>query len=89
MKNNIKYNKKNHLSNDEFDSNKIKIRVTTFIDLDIIEKLKEEAKSTGRKYQTLLNEKLRQYVLENETIHTTLNNLDKRLSLVERKIIGG
>jgi uncharacterized protein (DUF4415 family) len=89
MKTNIKYSRKNHLSDDEFDSNKIKIRVTTFIDLDIIEKLKQEAKSTGKKYQTLLNEKLRQYVLEDETIQTTLTNLDKRLSLVEKKIIGG
>jgi len=86
MKNNITYGKKDRLSDDEFDSKRTKIRVTTFIDLDIIEKLKEEAKSTGKKYQTLLNEKLRQYVFEEETNQTTLSNLDKRLSSVEKRL---
>lgn len=41
-----------------------KIRVNTFIDLDIYEALNEEAERTGQKYQTLLNKYLRAAVLK-------------------------
>lgn len=41
-----------------------KIRVNTFIDLDIYEALNEEADRTGQKYQTLLNKYLRAAVLK-------------------------
>lgn len=42
----------------------VKIRVNTFIDLDIYEALNNEADSTGQKYQTLLNKYLRAAVLK-------------------------
>lgn len=42
----------------------VKIRVNTFIDLDIYEALNEEADRTGQKYQTLLNKYLRAAVLK-------------------------
>ena len=42
----------------------VKVRVNTFIDLDIYEALNEEAESTGQKYQTLLNKYLRAAVLK-------------------------
>jgi uncharacterized protein (DUF4415 family) len=42
----------------------VKIRVNTFIDLDIYEALNEEADETGQKYQTLLNKYLRAAVLK-------------------------
>ncbi|WP_408097976.1 hypothetical protein ACJVC5_03360 [Peredibacter sp. HCB2-198] len=42
----------------------IKIRVNTFIDLDIYDALHEEADRTGQKYQTLLNKYLRAAVLK-------------------------
>lgn len=41
-----------------------KIRVNTFIDLDIYEALNDEAEETGQKYQTLLNKYLRAAVLK-------------------------
>lgn len=41
-----------------------KIRVNTFIDLDIYEALNDEADRTGQKYQTLLNKYLRAAVLQ-------------------------
>jgi len=41
-----------------------KIRVNTFIDLDIYEALHDEADRTGAKYQTLLNKYLRAAVLK-------------------------
>jgi hypothetical protein len=42
----------------------VKIRVNTFIDLDIYEALNDEADETGQKYQTLLNKYLRAAVLK-------------------------
>lgn len=42
----------------------VKIRVNTFIDLDIYEALNDEADRTGQKYQTLLNKYLRAAVLQ-------------------------
>jgi uncharacterized protein (DUF4415 family) len=42
----------------------VKIRVNTFIDLDIYEALNEEADKSGQKYQTLLNKYLRAAVLK-------------------------
>ncbi len=87
--NKLKYSKKDKLVEDEFDKKNTKIRITTFIDIDLIEKLKEEASQTGKKYQTLLNEKLRQILMEEEKIKTTLFNLDKRLKIVEKRIKAG
>jgi uncharacterized protein (DUF4415 family) len=42
----------------------VKMRVNTFIDLDIYEALNDEADRTGQKYQTLLNKYLRAAVLK-------------------------
>ncbi len=42
----------------------VKVRVNTFIDLDIYEALNDEADRTGQKYQTLLNKYLRAAVLK-------------------------
>lgn len=80
------YSKKDKLSNDEFDKKNTKIRITTFIDIDLLERLKEEAALTGKRYQTLLNEKLREILLEEETIKSTLSDINKRLSNVENRI---
>jgi uncharacterized protein (DUF4415 family) len=41
-----------------------KIRVNTFIDLDIYEALNFEAEKSGQKYQTLLNKYLRAAILQ-------------------------
>ena len=40
----------------------IKIRISTMLDEDVLLKLKEIAKDTGAKYQTLLNAVLRSFV---------------------------
>ena len=42
----------------------VKMRVNTFIDLDIYEALNDEADRTGQKYQTLLNKYLRAAVFK-------------------------
>jgi len=90
MKNNkIIYSKEDKLSMDEFEKKNTKVRITTFIDIDVLEQLKEEAATTGKKYQTLLNEKLREIVLEEETIKSTLSDINKRLTKVEKRIKAG
>ena len=89
VNNKIVYSKKDKLSEDEFEKKNTKVRITTFIDVDIVEKLKEEAAVSGKKYQTLLNEKLREMVLEEETIKSTLSDINKRLTKVEKRIKAG
>jgi uncharacterized protein (DUF4415 family) len=42
----------------------VKIRVNTFIDLDIYDALNAEAETSGEKYQTLLNKYLRAVVFK-------------------------
>ena len=52
---------KYNLEKDEFAPRNTKIRITTFIDGDIVNSLKDLAKSKGIKYQTALNSILRSY----------------------------
>ena len=46
---------------DEFEPRKVKVRVTTLIDQDILIKLKEFASKKGDKYQSVLNSLLRSF----------------------------
>ena len=46
----------------EFEPRNVKVRVTTMIDLDVLQKLKKIAQSKKQKYQTLLNQMLRSFV---------------------------
>ena len=90
MKNkNIAYSKNDKLSIDEFEKENTKVRITTFIDIDLLERLKEEATDAGKKYQTLLNEKLRETLFEEATIKSTLSDINKRLTNVEKRIKAG
>lgn len=55
-----------------------KIRVTTYLDKDVLEALKELASKSGGKYQTVLNQMLRQIVFdEATTIVDRLRKLEK------------
>ncbi|HMB01790.1 MAG TPA: BrnA antitoxin family protein [Spirochaetota bacterium] len=83
---NIKYGKTDILSKNEFDTKNTKIRITTFIDLDILNALKSEADKNGKKYQTLLNEKLRHALFDENNIHDEIMKLAKRLSKIEKKV---
>jgi uncharacterized protein (DUF4415 family) len=47
---------------DAFESRNVKMRVTAFIDEDIIDGLKKRATAKGTKYQTLMNQLLREAV---------------------------
>ena len=82
-KKNINYGKKDLLNKDEFTSENVKVRITTYIDLDIIEALKAEAKKTKQKYQTILNKKLRESMLKEEDVYSSLHALEERVGKVE------
>jgi hypothetical protein len=44
------------------DPREVKVRISTFVDGDVLKKLKMHAQKGGLKYQTLLNSVLRKYV---------------------------
>lgn len=55
-----------------------KIRVTTYLDKDVLEALKELAAKSGGKYQTVLNQMLRRIVFdEAKTITDRLRKLEE------------
>ena len=72
---NIKYGTVD-LLDDEFDPKNIKIRVTTFIDQEVLIALKALAKENGKRYQTLLNAILRSHLLKNKVVRP---NFEKRV----------
>ena len=80
------YSDKDQLSDTEFAPKNVKVRITTFIDKDILDELKAEASSSGKKYQSLLNEKLRDALFEEQSIRASLSSLNKRLTVVEKQI---
>jgi uncharacterized protein (DUF4415 family) len=65
-------------------SRDIKVRVTTMLDGDILEALKEEAKIKSIGYQTLLNQKLRESIFGENGI--TLEGLAKKIADLEKKV---
>lgn len=67
-----------NLTESDLDIKKAKVRVNTWIDGDIVLKLKKEAKKMGKGYQTLLNETLREALLkEKSPMKEILNRLDR------------
>jgi hypothetical protein len=61
IKRNLNYGSKDLLDSDAFDAKKVKVRITTFVDEDVLEMLKSYAKHSGSKYQTVLNSLLRAF----------------------------
>lgn len=60
-KRNIRYGTKDILEEDAFNSKKVKVRITTFVDEDVLMMLKDYAKKRGSKYQSVLNALLRAF----------------------------
>ena len=73
----LKQKAKANVQKEDFKDRNIKVRVNTYIDLDIIKALKHEAEKKNKGYQTLLNERLREAVLSQE-------NFEKRMKRIER-----
>lgn len=77
----INYSVKDGLEDSNFAVSKV--RITTMIDKDLLDWLKREAEGQNSKYQTLLNNVLRQAKGSNPD---RLSDLEARLSRVEKKI---
>jgi phosphopantothenoylcysteine synthetase/decarboxylase len=60
-KRDIQYGPVDLLDKDAFDPKNVKVRITTFVDEDVLILLKEYAKKRGAKYQTVLNALLRSF----------------------------
>jgi uncharacterized protein (DUF4415 family) len=57
----------------------VKVRITTFLDLDVLEKLKDHAKELGMGYQTFLNTFLRESILNEPGVLTRLKRIEKAI----------
>lgn len=68
------------LPEDAFNPRETKFRVTMFIDLDILDKVRKLAKERGMPYQTYINQILRDTVLGNE--------MDERIRKIVREELG-
>jgi hypothetical protein len=51
------------IPSDTFEPENLKVRITTFIDGDLLEECRRQARKLGIGYQTLINMKLREIVL--------------------------
>ncbi len=71
-------------ASDEFDNKNCKVRITTFIDIDVYDKLKKLSKKSSEGYQTLLNKALRWSILEAKYFEH--EEMAKALSEIEAKI---
>lgn len=69
---------------DEFDPRFSKVRITTFVDLDILDEIRRLAKKKGEKYQTLLNKLLRESVFPEKK---TFKDLEERILILERAVL--
>ena len=77
----IKYAAKDGLEDTNFAVSKV--RITTMIDKDLLDWLKREAEGQNSKYQTLLNNVLRQ---AKGTNPDRLSDLENRIAKLEKKI---
>jgi len=73
------------LEEKDFESKNVKARITMMIDLDLLDKIKSDAKNIGTKYQTLMNTKLREVFL-NENYSGELDEIKARLAHLENLI---
>jgi uncharacterized protein (DUF4415 family) len=81
VKKKTKYAKTDGLESSDFSVSKV--RITTMVDKDILDWLKREAKKRDGKYQTILNNILRQ---SKGTNPDRLTDLETRLEELEKKI---
>jgi uncharacterized protein (DUF4415 family) len=74
----FKTGKVSRIPEDEFEPKNMKVRISMFIDGDVLESAKETAKHRGDiGYQTLINQKLREVFLNEETVEDRLARLEK------------
>lgn len=74
----IKLSKKSIIAPDEFEAKYAKERISIWIDEDVLDEFRKIAKDNNKKYQTLINEVLRNYALAPKN-----KNLEKILAKIE------
>jgi len=79
----LRTSKKNLLKEDDLKPENIKARITIYVDLDVLKKLKTMAAKQRVGYQTLLNQKLRSAVLDEHSLHERLTEIEKRLKIID------
>lgn len=72
-----------HEVDGELDINNAKIKVTIYLDGDVVIKARELAKVQGTKYQSLINSVLRESLLREKTVAKRLENLESRVEILE------
>lgn len=77
----VKYGKNDLLAEDEFDPKYGKERITLFVDQQVVDAFRKEAKDSGQKYQALMRAALRDSVFQSK-----VTMLEKRLSRLEKKV---
>ncbi|MCC6278271.1 MAG: hypothetical protein IT289_10185 [Oligoflexia bacterium] len=77
----IKYGKKDLLSDSDFESHKIGHRISIVIPEDVLLSLRDLAHKAGTKYQTLINKVLRDLVSG-----TSGSSMEERLSKLEKAV---
>ena len=68
------------LPDNAFNAKETKFRVTTYLDLDILDEVRKRAKKRGLPYQTYLNQLLRESVFGHE--------IDERIRKIVREELG-
>lgn len=74
----IKLSKKNSIAPDEFETKYAKEKISIWIDEDVLDEFRKIAKDNNKKYQTLINEVLRNYALAPKN-----KNIEKILAKIE------
>lgn len=69
----------------ELKTEEAKVRINMFIDGDLLIKIREEAKNRNTKYQTLINQSLREFFLNEQNIVNVdeFKELKHRVELLE------
>jgi uncharacterized protein (DUF4415 family) len=74
----IKLSKKNSIAPDEFETKFSKERISIWIDEEVLDEFRKIARNNNKKYQTLINEVLRNYAFapKNKSLEKILAKLE-------------
>ena len=76
----INYGKKDLLGPDEFDPKNTKERITIWLDEEVLDIFRQRAKTEGTKYQTLVNQALRE-AARRPSLVERVERLEKKLGV--------
>ena len=65
------------ITTDEFNPKKGKFRVNMFVDLDVLDEIRKFAEKRHIPYQTLINQKLREVFMNEESIEDRVARIEK------------